>query len=219
MPISRPRTILIAIAAAAVAGCARRDARLAPEPGVTFAAHRAGDRVALDRLPSGTPAALDPPRWPHLPDEPTFVLRAEGETRAALWTVGQSRVLVRRDADTTSPRVAEVLAAWDAGALRLTLFQDHGPTLAVDRFERAPPGANPAPLSRAAPLGGTYRATARDATGAAVGWLRVRIDPPLAPVYDGVLPDAIGDPLVAAIAVALDGEIRWIDEHQPASEQ
>ena len=204
--------ILIAIAAAVGPGCARPQALLAPEPGVTFAAHHAGDRVTLDRLPSGARGALESPAWPHLPDEPSFVLRAGSETRAALWIVGHSRVLVRRDADTTSPRVAEVLSAWDAGALRLTLFQEDGPTLAVDRFAREQ-GADPAPLSRAAPLGGTYRAATRDAQGAAVGWLRVRVEPPLAPVYDGVLPDTIGDALAAAVALALDGEVAWIEEH------
>ena len=33
------------------------------------------------------------------------------------------------------------------------------------------------------------------------------------PVYDGVLPDATGDALAAAAAVALDGEVAWIEEH------
>jgi len=79
-----------------------------PDPEVTFAAHRAGDRLVLDRLPSGVRGVLEQPGWPHVPDEPNFVLRAGGEVRAALWVVGRSRVLVRRDAETTSSRTAEV---------------------------------------------------------------------------------------------------------------
>src|SRR5437773_1971329 len=121
--------------------------------------------------------------------------------------------LARRDAETTSPRTAEVLSAWDDGALRLTLFREGGPTLGVDHFARREGGADAGLLTRAAPLRGTYRAAARDARGAPVGWLRVRVEPPAAPVYDGVLPDATGDALAAAAAVALDGEVAWIEEH------
>src|SRR5438552_486487 len=130
-------------------GCVREDSVLAPDPEVTFAAHRAGERLVLDRLPSGARGALEPPGWPHVPDEPTFVLRAGGEVRAALWVVGRSRVLVRRDAETTSPRSAEVLSAWDDGALRLTLFREGGPTLGVDHFARGEGGADTGILTRA----------------------------------------------------------------------
>jgi len=204
------------IATAAGLGCVRYDSAVAPDPEVTFAAHRAGERLVLDRLPSGTRGALESPGWPHVPDEPTFVLRAGGEVRAALWVVGRSRVLVRRDAETTSPRTAEVLSAWDDGALRLTLFREGGPTLGVDHFARGAGGADAGILTRAAPLRGTYRATAHDARGAPVGWLRVRVEPPAAPVYDGVLPDGTGDALAAAAAVALDTEVAWIEQHPPS---
>ena len=107
---------------------------------------------------------------------------------------------------------AEVLSELDEGTIRLTLFQSDGPTLGVDRFVRAR-AAGGAPLTPAAPLHGTYRAVVRDAQGAPVGWLRVRIDPPEPRVYDGVLPAEIGDPLAAAAVVALDGEVAWIEEH------
>jgi len=207
------RALVTLILTTAGLGCARHDSVLAPDPEVTFAAHRAGERLVLDRLPSGARGALEPPGWPHVPDEPTFVLRAGGEVRAALWVVGRSRVLVRRDAETTSPRTAEVLSAWDNGALRLTLFREGGPTLGVDHFARREGGPDTGILTRAAPLRGTYRAAARDARGAPVGWLRVRVEPPAVPVYDGVLPDATGDALAAATAVALDGEVAWIEEH------
>ena len=204
--------MLIVIAAGA--GCVRQEAWIAPDPGVTVAAHRAADRLVLDRLPSGARGALDPPAWPRLPDEPTFVLHAGGEVRAGLWVVGRSRVLVRRDAAITSPRTAEVLSAWDEGALRLTLFQEGGATLGVDRFAREQ-GADAAPLVRGAALRGTYRAAVRDASGASLGWLRVRVESPAARVYDGVLPEATGDALAAAAALALDDEVEWIEEHPP----
>jgi hypothetical protein len=197
---------------AAGLGCARQDTRVPPDPEVTFAAHRSGDRLVLDRLPSGTRATLEPPAWLHDADAPRFVLVAGSETRAGIWIVGRTRVLVRRDDATTSPRTAEVLSEWEEGAIRLTLYQRDGPTLGVDRFTRArADGATP--LTPAAPLRGTYRAAVRDAQGAPVGWLRVRIDPPAPRVYDGVLPEEIGDPLAAAIIIALDGEVAWIDEH------
>jgi len=201
-------TLLIA----AGLGCARQDALVAPDPEVTFAAHRSGDRLVLDRLPSGAHATLAPPSWFHDADAPRFVLVAGGETRAGVWIVGRTRVLVRRDDATTSPRTAEVLSEWDEGTIRLTLFQSDGPTLGVDRFVRTRADGG-APLTPAAPLHGTYRAVVRDAQGAPVGWLRVRIDPPESRVYDGVLPAEIGDPLAAAAVVALDGEVAWIEEH------
>ena len=212
------RALVLLVLISGGPGCVRSDSALPPDPEVTFAAHRAGRRLLLDRLPSGARGALEPPGWPHLPDEPTFVLRAGGEVRGALWIVGRSRVLVRRDAATTSGRTAEVLSAWDDGALRLTLFVEGGPTLGVDHFARAEGGAGGGTLTRAASLHGTYRAAARDPGGAPVGWLRVRVEPPAAPVYDGVLPDATGDALAAAVAVALDGEVGWIEEHRAAHE-
>src|SRR5262249_12110195 len=166
------------ILTAAGPGCVRYDSPLPSDPEVTFAAHRAGQHLVLDRLPSGARAELDHPGWPHLPDEPTFVLRAGGEVRAAFWIVGRSRGLVRRDIATTSARTPEAHSAWDDGALRLTLFVEGGPTLGVDHFARAEGGAGGGTLTRAAPLQGTYRAAARDARGAPVGWLRVRVEPP-----------------------------------------
>src|SRR5437867_846198 len=54
--VRRPRPhhgLVIQIAIAAALGCARQEAWVAPDPAVTFAAHRAGDRLVLDRLPSG----------------------------------------------------------------------------------------------------------------------------------------------------------------------
>lgn len=200
----------------AALGCARQDTRVPPDPEVTFAAHRSGDRLVLDRLPSGVHAILAPPSWLRDPDAPRFVLVAGGERGAGIWIVGRTRVLVRRDDATTSPRIAEVLSEWDQGAIRLTLVQTDGPTLGVDRFarERSDGGAS---LTRAAPTHGTYRATVRNARGEPVGWLRVRVDPPAPRIYDGVLPDEIGDSLAAATIVALDGEVAWIEEHPPGA--
>jgi len=215
--VRRPRPhrgLALLIVIAAGPGCARQEAWIAPDPEVTVAAHRAADRLVLDRLPSGARGALEPPGWPHMPDEPSFVLHAGGEVRGGLWVVGRSRVLVRRDAAITSPRTAEVLSAWEEGALRLTLFQEGGATLGVDRFAREQ-GAEAAPLVRGAALRGTYRAAVRDASGAPLGWLRVRVESPAARVYDGVLPEATGDALAAAAALALDDEVEWIEEHPP----
>src|SRR5207244_1514288 len=87
-------------------GCARHDSVLAPDPEVTFAAHRAGERLVLDRLPSGARGELEPPGWPHVPDEPTFVLRGGGEGRGAPCVVGRAPGRRPRGAGAASAAVA-----------------------------------------------------------------------------------------------------------------
>jgi hypothetical protein len=147
-----------------------------------------------------------------------MVLRVGNETRAALWIVGRSRVLVRDDASTIAPRAGEVLSSWDGGALRLTLYPRAGAPLMTDAFAREGLHGGER-LVRAAPRpSGAYRAPLRDGAGTEVGWLRVELGRsdgvPL--VYDAVLPRAVDDGLAAAAAVALDGEVGWIVEHADA---
>ena len=62
---------------------------------------------------------------------------------------------------------------------------------------------------------GTYQAALRDAKGAPVGWLRVRVGPylPAPRIFEGVVPAAVDPALSAAAAVALDAEIDWIEAH------
>jgi hypothetical protein len=209
----------LAVLAALLAGCgARQVATLPTDPGVTFAAHRTGDRLVVDRTRSGESGRLDAPGRLREASAPDLVLRVGDETRAALWIVGRSRVLVRDDPSTIAPRAGEVLSSWDGGALRLTLYPRTGAPLTTDPFAREGLHGGERLVHTAPRPAGAYRAPLRDGAGTEVGWLRVELgrSDGVPRVYDGVLPRAVDDGLAAAAAVALDGEIGWIVEHADA---
>ena len=210
-----PRPALLALVATLGAGaCARPPGALPVDPGVTFAAHRDGERIVVDRLRAGGNGVLDPPGRFHGENPPDFVLRVDDETRAALWVFGRSRVLARAEASSVAPRSGEVLSRWDGGAIRLTLFARDGKALTTDAFVRE----DGRPLARDAAtteMGGAYRAALRDASGADVGWLRVET---ARRSYDGVFPPAVEDSIAAAAAVALDAEVTWLADHAAAGE-
>jgi len=212
------RTPIVLVVGLAVAGCAHPPAaRLPVEPLVTFATHRDGDRFVLDRMRTGTTGVLDPPGRFRADYAPDFVFRADDETRAALWVVGRSRVLIRDDASNISRRRGEVISDWEGGAIRITLFTPDGVVLRTDPFvarDGRPLARTPAP-ARGAPADDVFRATLRDAHGADVGWLRVRSPR----VYDAVLPGSVDDALAAAAAVALDIEVGWIADRDRGSEE
>ena len=62
---------------------------------------------------------------------------------------------------------------------------------------------------------GRYQATLRDATGAEVGWLRLRIGPyePAARIYEAKLPAGVSDNLGVAAVLSLASELDWIEGH------
>jgi len=212
----RPALVVLALALAA-GGCGRPPAAPLPvEPGVSFAAHRDGDRFVVDRLQNGGSGFLAPPGRFHESSPPDFLLRIDDETRGALWVIGRSRVLARAADSTRAPHSGEVLSDWEQGAIRLTLFTRDGAVLRTDTFLRADGRAlarDEAP--RPGYAGGSYRAAIRDANGAAVGWMRVQTANRL---YDGVLPAQVEDALAAAAAVALDGEVGWLADHGAGAE-
>jgi hypothetical protein len=197
------------------AACARAPGTFPVETGVTFALHAEHGAFVVDRMRDGATGVLAAPGWLPTPNAPALVLRTDGDVRAALWRVGQSRVLVREGESTLAPRTGEVLSSWEDGAVRLALWARDGATLRTDTFRREQ-GTGPPLLSRDARIpigvGGTYRATVRDAGDAAVGWMRAQIGE-ASRAYDAVLPRAVDDGLAAAAAVALDAEIGWIEEH------
>src|SRR5262249_24613586 len=149
--------------------------------------------------------------------DPTFLVRADGDTLAALFLTAPATVDVRPRG--TGALEGSVTPMWDDGAVRLALRRNAEPPLRTDVFARTATGSGPPRLTRGAQtvldVRGTYRADVRDAGGAAVGWVRVRISPyQAAPrIYDGVLPRTIGEDLVAATAAALDSEVDWIEDH------
>jgi hypothetical protein len=190
------------------------------DPAANFAAHMVEGGVEIDRMKNGQVAVLENPGWFHVPNQPTYVLRAEGETRAALGMFGRSRVVIRQEPSTIAPRTGEAIATWDAGAIRLALHPANAPVLQSDVFNREGGGGGPALLSREgsslADRDGTYRATLRDAAGQPLGWLRVRLEPgeELGRVYEGQIPSTVDDALAAAAVLVLDGEVSWLSKKQ-----
>jgi hypothetical protein len=214
-----PRRHLTTLVAAALAlGCAGLRHPLAVDPDARFAAHREHGGLVVDRLGPGRTGELRPAHWVRWPGDPTFVLEADGEQLAALWVAGQ-RVLVRRAPTEDAPVVGEVDPAWDEGAIRLVIRAADGSSLRTDPFARQVADTGPAALTRASQtvidVRGTYQAALRDAKGASVGWLRVRVGPylPAPRIFEGALPAAVDLALSAAAAVALDAEIDWIEAH------
>jgi hypothetical protein len=211
--------VILAAVLALASACGRGPRPIAVEPEATFAAHPTKGGLTIDRMRSGGSGALDTPGWLRGGGTPDWVLRAGGETRGALWVVGQSRILVRRGASSISARSGEAIAAWDDGAIRLALHLPDGSSFRTDAFAREGGGTGPALLSRAAQtvleVRGSYRAALRDGGGAPVGWFRVRVGPYRAAsrIYDAVLPAALDDALAAAAALVLDGEVSWIEDH------
>jgi len=211
--------VISAASLLAGAGCHRFGGPVPVDPGVTFAAHRERGGLAIDRLKGGGPGTLQAPGWLRAPDAPTYLLRTDGETRAALWAFGRSRVLVRREPSTHAESLGEVTASWEDGAIRLTLYLPAGTSFHTDAFTREGGGTGPGTLSRTAQtvldVRGTYRAAVHNGSGAAAGWLRVRVSPyqEAARIYDGVLPPEIDDGLAAAAAVAIDTEVTWVEDH------
>jgi hypothetical protein len=207
--------------ALAAAGCARVHSTVPADPGVSFAAHREGEDLVIDRMPEGGAAVVAPAGRLRLPDSANLRLRVDGQIRAAFWTVGQSRVLLRDGPSTLDTRAGEVLSTWDGTAIRLVLFTREGKTFRTDVFARVGAGErSPPPLSRDVRGGGgapsgTFRADIRDDGGAPVGWMRAQIAPgDDAPrIYDAVLPPTVDGALAAAATIALDEEIVWIEGH------
>jgi hypothetical protein len=217
MTVMRLRTGLAALAFLALPGCvALQHPTVSIDPGVNFAAHVEHEGIAFDRLPGGGTAVARPPGWFRLGGAPTFVLEQESRRIADLWLTAPATVEVR----TASASVSDAVApGWDDNAIRLTLRRPGEAALQTDVFSRTEPGGGPSTLSRIATqtldVRGTYRAAVRDAKGAETGWLRVRISPygESSRIFDGVLPPTVSSGLAAAVAVALDSEIDWIEGH------
>ena len=215
--MSRPFALLVA-GTALTLGCVALHRPVPVDPEATFAAHQEHTGLVIDRLARGRSGELRPPGWFRRPGAPSFVLVADGERIAAFWP-DTERVVVRGTASREAPVVGEVTSSWDQGAIRLALQPAGGPAFRSDPFAREGAGTGTATLTRTAQtvidVRGTYRATLRDSSGKAVGWLRTRITPyqEASRIFDGVLPAAIQPELAVAAATALNTEIDWIEDH------
>jgi hypothetical protein len=210
--------IVVALAVSA-AGCPMLQKPISVDPQATFAAHLEHGGLAVDRLERGRTGRLRSPGLVRLPGAATFVLNdSEGATLAAFWLAG-SEATVRATASETSPVLARVRPSWEDGAVRFAVEPSGGEPLHTDLFVRQQAGGGPQTLTRTAPtvidVRGLYEATVRDARGASIGWLRVRISPyqPAPRIYEASLPATISAPIAAAAVTAVNAEIDWIEAH------
>ncbi len=62
---------------------------------------------------------------------------------------------------------------------------------------------------------GRYQAALRNAAGAEVGWMRLRIGPyqAAARIYEAKLPAGVSEELAVAAVISLASEIDWIEGH------
>jgi hypothetical protein len=188
------------------------------DPEATFAAHPEHGGIALDRTRSGAAGRIRPAGWLRTPGAPTFVLRIEEQPVAFFWPTGDG-VVVRSGQSSAAPPTLEVEQAFETGAVKLTIRRRDEGELRTDTLAREGGGTGPSRLSRNAQtvldVRGTYRAAVRDDKGTPIGWFRVRIGPyqEAARVYDARLPADVDDTVPAAVTLALDDEIDWIERH------
>jgi len=119
--------------------------------------------------------------------------------------------------DTTGP--GTVAAYPEHGAIRLVFTPADGSALSTGVFERVDGSVAPTALGLPAEtvldVRGVYRADLHDATGATVGWLRVRVSPfDVAPrIYDGNVPATLSPQSLTTAFAQLDAEIDRIEAH------
>jgi len=204
---------------ALVAGCLPPWWHVPPlDPRVTFAAHRESRGLVIDRLSSSSdgPAELVAAGSPW---DPAFRLE-QRHGPAAIISSRNGRAAVRTEGASSS-LLGQVDAELDDGAIRLTLQPGPGEVVRTTVFHRLGGGQGEA-LGRSArsvlEVRGEYRADLKDASGALIGWLRVRVGKyqPYPRIYDGVVPSSVNGALVVAATQMLDAEIDHIEASVPS---
>lgn len=198
------------------AGCAVSPHVVPVDPSLSFAAHGEHRGIVLDKLPDGQPAVLVTAWSPPFFGGPRLRLQRDGTVAAAIWLDG-AHAVVRTEDDRAAAPVGQVDAAWEAGAIRLTLKPVGNAWFRTGIFERIDGRAAPAALGQHAQtifdVRGVYRAQLVDRSGAPAGWLRVRVSPSDERFYDGVLPPGVSGPLVAAVVAQLDAAVATVEDH------
>ena len=180
------------------------------DPSANFAAHRVHGGLAIDRLERASSGFLEGR------DFGMFVLRAGDALVAAMWLTAPATVVARAGSTSAAAVTARVEPSWPEQSIRLTLTTAAG-TVRTGPFARADGLPGMPALARTGQTNldarGTYRAELTDDGGTPCGWFEVRV--PSADesrLFSGVLPRA---PIEAgpALALALDSELDWIDDH------
>jgi hypothetical protein len=190
-----------------------------PDSDVTFAMHQENRVFVVDRPLSGTPALVTAAEWLRVPGDPAWALRRDGETLAAYWIDGNAGTTARAGLLVSDQPLGDVRPSWDDNAIRLHIEPPDGQPIQSDVFARTNGGGGTAALSRSAQtildVRGRFQATLRDANGAEVGWLRIRIGPyePAARIYEATLPAGVSERLAVAAVLSLADEIDWIEGH------
>ncbi len=208
--------ILASLAAVGASACRVRT--ITPEADATFAMHQESRDFVIDRAASVASADVVPAKWLRGPGQPMWALRRDGRTLAAYWIDGDAGTTARAGPTRSDDALGAVRPSWDDNAIRLAIEPRDGDPVRSDLFGRTV-GGGPDALRRSAQtildVRGRYRAALRDASGAEVGWIGLRIGPyeQAARIYEAALPTAIDERLAIAAVLALATEIDWIESH------
>lgn len=209
----------VAVVASVAAACALRTEPLASsriDAGATFVAHRVHGGYAIDRADDGGTGAIR--SVARLGSSgPTFEVRRDDGMHAALWLVAPATVRARRSTSPAAPLVLSVEPGWDDQAIRLAVRDGEGRSYRTDALARIDGRVGIPVLRRGVDttldVRGTFRAALRDPGGTPVGWIEARVTGPDEPrVFQGMLPGD-GGVVGPALAIALDSEIDWIEDH------
>jgi hypothetical protein len=209
--------VLTSLSVAVACGCGVRAIPL--DSDASFAMHQENRTFVVDRPRSGTPAVVTAAEWVRLPGAPAWALRRNGETLAGYWIDGNAGTTARAGLLASDRSLGDVRPTWDNNAIRLHIEPPGGEPVVSDVFARTESGGATSVLTRDTEtildVRGRYQAALRNAAGAEVGWMRLRIGPyqPAARIYEAKLPAGMSEDLAVAAVISLASEIDWIEGH------
>ena len=221
MPLRGPIHVTLAILTSVglAVGCGSGLRAIPVASDASFAMHQENRTFVVDRPQSSPPPVVTAAEWLWTPGAPAWALRRNGETLAGYWIDGNAGTTARAGLQASDKPLGDVRPSWDDNAIRLQLVLPDGQPVKSDVFARAENEGGTSVLSRDAQtildVRGRYQAALRDATGAEVGWLRLRVGPyePAARIYEAKLPAGVSDDLAVAAVISLASELDWIEAH------